>query len=435
MGLEQPVRQQHDPDVVQVVPAIVHVVVMADHGRDFSGHLPRLHEQLAQLGVLHAQELAFELPQRHLRPGRGHLGQPEELAGKELVQDHVAQIVQQAGEVRGARLDVQLPRDRLCQALGQGSRIGGVYPEPLPPQGAVGRHGAVAGQGQAQRQVDHPLEAQHAEHRVLDGIDFAGLAEEGRVGIAHHVGGQRRVFRHHLAELGHGGVGIAAHAQDPGRQLGHGREPIQALDRGAQVQPRDLSRGRGRRDVLSPRIGDGAADEQVIGQELDMGRIKANEPRVVGAQEVDVVLVAEHHVHDDLGVAQSLHRLRRGRFTGRQEGGAPIRIHGGQVTVQEPVEPVQVEHAAGRKDGQDQAGLVLQQLQGGQVLHGHGAGEPLAAGGAAGGGDGGIGDVLLLQQQLDKTGNGHVTSFGSYCFCWGKTPKPCPGSGLLPYLI
>ncbi|MNZ72566.1 hypothetical protein D3C78_909470 [compost metagenome] len=129
-------------------------------------------------------------------------------------QQQVAEVVQQAGQVGQACFRALGAWHGAGQAFDDGGGVDGLLPVRRGLLRVVLGQAQGFTQGQAQRQVDHQVEAQHAHDGVFHGTDLARRGVVRRRCPAHDLRGQRRVGFDHAGDVVDSGVGVDTQLDD-----------------------------------------------------------------------------------------------------------------------------------------------------------------------------------------------------------------------------
>ena len=177
-------------------------------------HIPVAHQPGTDLLAGDAQQVLLDMPGRQVRVDLQVTADQREVRWEHVRQDQVTEVVQQTGQVGQAGFRALRARHGAGQALDHCSGIDRL----LPVRGGVLR--LILGQAQslaqcqAESQVDHQVEAQHADDGVFHRANLAGRGVVGRGCPADHLCRQCRVGFDHAGDVVHRGIGVNAQLDD-----------------------------------------------------------------------------------------------------------------------------------------------------------------------------------------------------------------------------
>ncbi len=150
------------------MPVIRGIVLEAQGGAQFVRHVPVAHQPGADLFAADAQQMLLDVAVAQVRVDLQVAADQREVRRKHVGQQQVAEVVQQTCQVGQAGFRALGAGHGAGQALDHGGGVDRLVPVRRGQVRAVLGQAQGFAQGQAQRQVDHKIKAQHAHDGVFD---------------------------------------------------------------------------------------------------------------------------------------------------------------------------------------------------------------------------------------------------------------------------
>ncbi len=156
---------------------------------------------------------------RKVRVGFQVAADQREMRREDVRQHQIAEVVQQPGEVAQARLWTLLAGDGAGQPFDHRGGVDRLLPVGRGVLRLVVRQADGLAQRQAEGEVDHQVEAEHADNGVFHRADAPGSGVVGRGGPADHLRRQCRVGFHHAGDVVDRGFRVDSQLDDLLRRM------------------------------------------------------------------------------------------------------------------------------------------------------------------------------------------------------------------------